>query len=118
MLTTLSLASVCRYWRVVTCSFDVLWSYIAYTARDKKDFATFMEHSCSALTLSVCEDSLDLTSHRELGHDLPDEGVFSPYSIMLLDLFRIETNHRYVSRQYLVFSFRSPERYLEDLEMP
>ena len=77
-----------------------------------------MEHSCPALTLSVCKDSLDLAFHRELGHDLPDEGVFSSCSVMLLDLFRIETNRRYVSSQYLGFSFRSPERYLEDLEMP
>jgi len=107
MLTTLSLASVCQYWRAVTCSFGVLWCCIAFSAKHTKLLEVFMERSCHYIDLSVCEDSLDWASHRLIPpnrvrqlcvvlkyHD-DDKDVLSSWSVVLpnLSCFRIETDN-------------------------
>ena len=112
MLNTLSLASVCQYWRAVACSSGVLWSRIAFSASYKKTLAIFIERSCPDLVLSLCENSLDWASHRlippnrvrqlcvKIRHDLDDEDIFSSWSVMLPNLshFWMETDRKHCVR--------------------
>ena len=129
MLITLSLASVCQYWRTVTCSFGVLWCYIAFSARYKKGLAMFMKRSSYDLALSIDEDSLNWAPHHfppyrvrrlfiVLEYDLDAQNIFSRWSVVLPNLYHlhIKTN-RLNSVRTISGDFLSLFPCLENLEL-
>ena len=137
MRTTLFLASVCRYWRAVTCSFGALWSHIAFSPKYKKGAAIFVARSCRALDLTVNEDCLDWASSNLITptggplitpdrvrylfivakHD-SDKDIISSWAVVLpnLSYFQIKANRQNCIRT-ISGDFLSLFPNLEDLEL-